>query len=396
MSIKQKKRAIFVALCCVALAASAAASDVTTPTQGIEGMTLRAKIDDARDLASDMAFLTRPGAEVKITLLGKAAPEASASAQPQAEGAPDALSPKRYRISRQESLEWSLSGGALSRVFEDGIVWKAPDKSGVYTVEAKFVESRFFEDASPGAAKLREPSHSNIGTIRLTMLVQSPLEKETRGVIDGYPIGIYPDENSPTAKAYVAQRRSLYAAPKYFIKVTPETKDLLISKHFRIGDFSPASERNQPHFIVLDYRLVDRLEGIVAKLQERGMKVSGLKILRAYLSPMELERMRRKGIVLSDFTRYIYGDAAAIIVDENGDGKMDDLNNDNTVDVKDAEALADVADEVERATRIYGGIGVYSKFDDPDYPPTPYVQVDTRGVKSRWGQSAPSPTSPEP
>jgi hypothetical protein len=396
MSTAQKVLILYAALCLMVSASTAASSEVTTPTQGVASVVLRAKIDEKRELSADMAYLTQPGAEVKITLLGKPAAEAAAT-QPQSEGTIDASSPKHYKIVRQQSLEWSFGAGTLARVFLDGIVWKAPDKPGAYTLEAKSIESRFFEDASQGAAlpaqagRLRESPRSDIGSLRLTMLVQHPLEKETRGVIDSYPIGIYPDENSPTASAYVAQHRSLYAPPKYFVKVTPDTKNLLISEHFRLGDFSPASERDQVHYIALDYRLVDKLEAIIARAQKRGMKVTALKILRAYLSPMELDRMRRAGIVLSGTTRYIYGDAAAIIVDENSDGKMDDLNNDQVVDVKDAQVLADLAEEVERDTHVYGGVGVYGTFEDKQHPATPYVHVDTRGVRSRWGQSAPAP-----
>jgi hypothetical protein len=366
--------------------ATLAASEATTPTQTVGGITLRAKVDDARELESGMAYLTQPAAEVKITLLGKGAALVGGHSLP--EGEIDESTPKRYRISSKQSLEWSFSAGTLKQISEDSIAWKAPQKPGVYDIEAKFVESRFFGDASANAEKLNESSRSHIGTLHLKMLVQYPLEKETRGVIDGYPLGIYPDETAPTVKYYISRHRELYAPPKYFAKVTPETKDLLVSKHFRLGDFSFAGERDQVHFVALQYRLVDRLEAMLAKLHERNLEVSGLRILRAYLSPMELERLSRKGIILSDFTRYIYGDAAAIIIDEDSDGKMDNLNNDQTVDVKDIELLADIVEQIEDETHVYGGIGVYTSFKDPHHASTPYLHIDTRGVRSRWGQSS--------
>jgi len=65
---------------------------------------------------------------------------------------------------------------------------------------------------------------------------------------------------------------------------------------------------------------------------------------------------------------------------------MDDLNGDGVVDLQDAQRLADTIDTFS-ASRISGGLGVYAKFDDPQGPDTPCVQVDLRGWRERWRQS---------
>jgi hypothetical protein len=84
------------------------------------------------------------------------------------------------------------------------------------------------------------------------------------------------------------------------------------------------------------------------------------------------------------FSRSQYGDAAAIIWDADGDGLMDDLNGDGAIDYADAQFLADRLSEVQRKLGKFGGIGAQAAPQLPHLPRTPYVDVDMRGVSSRW------------
>ena len=68
---------------------------------------------------------------------------------------------------------------------------------------------------------------------------------------------------------------------------------------------------------------------------------------------------------------------------------MDDLNGDGKIDVADARWLAAIAEQAESQSRSFGGIGIYDHFKDAYYPDTPYVQVDTRGWRSRWSRLKP-------
>ena len=77
----------------------------------------------------------------------------------------------------------------------------------------------------------------------------------------------------------------------------------------------------------------------------------------------------------------MYGDAADIFVDADGDGKMDDLTGDGRVTLADARWLAGVAERVEAThPSLTGGIGIYRA----NGAHGPFVHVDVRGNRARW------------
>jgi hypothetical protein len=78
----------------------------------------------------------------------------------------------------------------------------------------------------------------------------------------------------------------------------------------------------------------------------------------------------------------MYGDAMDIAVDNDGNGRMDDLNGDGQVTVADAHIIGEAADRVERAhPELVGGIGIYA----PTGAHSGFVHIDTRGYRARWG-----------
>jgi hypothetical protein len=78
----------------------------------------------------------------------------------------------------------------------------------------------------------------------------------------------------------------------------------------------------------------------------------------------------------------MYGDAADVFVDNNGDGRMDDLNRDGKVDHRDARVILDAAERVERLhPQLAGGVGVYRSTSSHG----PFAHVDVRGWRARWG-----------
>jgi hypothetical protein len=84
------------------------------------------------------------------------------------------------------------------------------------------------------------------------------------------------------------------------------------------------------------------------------------------------------------YSRHVYGDAADIFVDEDGDGMMDDLNGDGKIDYRDAAVLYDIIDGLVTETwyaPFVGGLGRYRKTANHG----PFVHVDARGFKARWG-----------
>src|SRR5919204_247378 len=59
-----------------------------------------------------------------------------------------------------------------------------------------------------------------------------------------------------------------YANPAGFIEVTPQNEDTYVSDHFRLRDFLTHDQGNVwPKYLVLNERLIDKLELVVAELQ---------------------------------------------------------------------------------------------------------------------------------
>jgi uncharacterized protein YcbK (DUF882 family) len=91
-----------------------------------------------------------------------------------------------------------------------------------------------------------------------------------------------------------------------------------------------------------------------------------------------------KAIGNGTYSRHVWGGAADIFVDDNGDGVMDDLNGDGRVSRADSEWLARFVDSLERKGRfgneLVGGIGTYGSTASHG----PFVHVDARGYQARW------------
>jgi uncharacterized protein YcbK (DUF882 family) len=80
-------------------------------------------------------------------------------------------------------------------------------------------------------------------------------------------------------------------------------------------------------------------------------------------------------------SRHMYGDAADIFVDADGDGVMDDLNHDGKITVDDARVLLAIAERVESEhPELVGGLSAYPA----NGAHGPFVHVDVRGVRARW------------
>jgi uncharacterized protein YcbK (DUF882 family) len=171
-----------------------------------------------------------------------------------------------------------------------------------------------------------------------------------------------------------------YTPPSGYVSVTPENERTQVSKHFQLGDFVTHDQANVwPKVLVLRPRLLDKLELISAALEARGLP-SKLHVMSGFRTPqynaLEVHPGGR-----AEHSRHMYGDAADVFVDADGDGRMDDLNGDGRVDFADARVLESVAEGVEAAhPDLTGGLGIYHATAAHG----PFVHVDTRGVKARW------------
>ena len=84
-----------------------------------------------------------------------------------------------------------------------------------------------------------------------------------------------------------------YVTPSGFIEVTEANQDTWVSDHFRLRDFLTKGQGNVwPKYLVLETKLVDKLELVLAELEAMGYSSAGVRIMSG-LPDAELQRGRR-------------------------------------------------------------------------------------------------------
>lgn len=204
-------------------------------------------------------------------------------------------------------------------------------------------------------------------------LTGRPFAAKVNGRIGNYLIGFWPAEkNRVTSVAY--------RNPERFIEVTPENQETPVSAHFRVRDFLTKGQANVwPKYLVLDERLVDKLELVIDDLNTRGIVVRHVQVMSGFRTP---SYNGPGGEGRSGVSRHMYGDAADVFVDNDHNGRMDDLNRDGRVDHRDARVILESVERIERRhPSLAGGVGVYRA----NAAHGPFAHVDVRGWRARWG-----------
>ena len=183
-----------------------------------------------------------------------------------------------------------------------------------------------------------------------------------------------------------AERRAVsdpaYANPVGFFEVTPSTRAAALSPHFTLGDFAMRAETGIGYVVVRE-ALVDKLELVLGDLALRGVRARDFRVLSGFRSPRHNAAVEGS----AQGSRHQFGDAADLIVDDDGDGRMDDLNGDFSVDLADARVIAAAVERVELAhPELVGGLGLYAERG----PSGPFLHVDVRGRSARWGATQPA------
>ena len=197
-------------------------------------------------------------------------------------------------------------------------------------------------------------------------------------------VGLYYLGNWPAERGRVRAKKgalTAYANPQGFIQVTPDNEDTYVSAHFRLRDFLTHDQANVwPKYLVLQLRMVDKLELVLDDLAQHGVDVSGVKVLSGFRTPQyNVSGGDPSG--RAELSRHMYGDAADIFIDSNGDGVMDDLNHDGRISINDAKVIEASVDRVDAEhPELIGGAGVYTAA--PGHGP--FIHIDTRGYRARW------------
>jgi uncharacterized protein YcbK (DUF882 family) len=194
----------------------------------------------------------------------------------------------------------------------------------------------------------------------------------------GGKIGLYYIGNWPATRKTAKAR---YEPPSGFIEVTREQQGTELSDHFKLRDFFPHDQQNiWPKYIVVEMKLVDKLELILAELEKQGISTRGVRVMSGFRTP-QYNRSGGDPRGRASLSRHMYGDAADIFIDNDGNGSMDDLNHDGKINLNDARVILAAANRVEAAhPSLIGGVGVYSGTSAHG----PFTHIDTRGYPARW------------
>jgi hypothetical protein len=215
----------------------------------------------------------------------------------------------------------------------------------------------------------------------LSVITMEPFTAKMKGRIGLYYLGSWPSERARGKVGPAKAPPTSYGNPSGFIEVTPETQDTYVSEHFRLRDFLTHDQPNVwPKYLVLQLKLVDKLELILADLATRGVDVSGVRVMSGFRTPQyNAGGGNTQG--RAALSRHMYGDAADIYIDSNHDGVMDDLDHNGRITIADSKVIEAAEDRVEAAhPELVGGGGIYPA--GPGHGP--FIHIDTRGYRARW------------
>lgn len=229
---------------------------------------------------------------------------------------------------------------------------------------------KYVSPKNPGNYNIEIKDHSSNSEITLVVFVLTPSTELKGEYLNKYRIGSYPNEKYRGKKNY--------DKPLGFIEVTELNKNLFITPHFQLKQFLCKQISNWPKYLIINPKLVIKLEYLVDALQLLGHDVNTLSIMSGYRTPFY-----NKAIGNVKYSRHIYGDAADVYVDVNMDEVIDDLNGDGKYNMEDALVIHSLLSELENDPvndHLIGGIGSYRKNSVHTY----FIHVDTRGYRARW------------
>lgn len=229
---------------------------------------------------------------------------------------------------------------------------------------------RWTASDEPGHTRMLARASDSDDRILLNVFVKTPFDS-SKTSLNGYRIGRYEQK--------ALRGNAVYEPPHGLVEVTGENADVRVAPHFTLGQFLCHQAGGPPRYLLLRERLLLKLELILEQVRASGHPADTLFIMSGYRTPWYNQSIGNK----TRYSRHLYGGAADIFVDIDGDGMMDDLNKDGLSNRADAQWLADlIRDKTDRPwyRPFIGGLGVYA--------PAPhrgaFVHVDVRGYKARW------------
>ena len=239
-----------------------------------------------------------------------------------------------------------------------------------------------------GAEAIARPSVLGMATVddpqAFAFITLRPWREKRGAYVGPYRMGWWPGERSVVA--------ANYENPVGFIEVTPDNQSTRLSSHFKLSDFlTHDQDRIWPKYVVLREALLDKLELVLTTMEGHGVPTQNVRVLSGFRAPYYNSGLVAEGAARA--SRHQFGDASDIIIDNNRDGRMDDLNRDGRVDFRDTEVILRAVERVERTyPELVGGLGLYAGMG----PSGPFAHIDVRGSRARWTNSGASrkPSAP--
>ncbi len=242
--------------------------------------------------------------------------------------------------------------------------------------QATDISPEFVAPSQPGiydlAVKL-DQAKRQIDDFSVVTLV--PFSEKKNDHIGLYYLGKWPFESGGKVKT------PNYANPAGFIEVTPQNADTPVSAHFKLRDFLTKDQYTVwPKYILLNPKLLDKLELTIAELERTGHPVRNMHVMSGFRTP-EYNYTGGNTQGRANLSRHMYGDASDVFVDNDGNGAMDDLNHDGRVDILDSMVVQQAVERVEHDhPELVGGVGVYPACCGHG----PFTHIDVRGYRARW------------
>ena len=310
----------------------------------------------------------RSGRALGILVVIVAASAASALGPATAVAAPATPFLDRAKVGRD-----SLLGASFDSLFGLSGMLRAKLISDLRILEVGAIRRLF------GGQRVEEPGVYPVSDTAakrsFSLITLLPFTAKTGSRVGSYLVGSWPGERR-------APRSAAYVNPAGFIRVTKENQNTQVSEHFRLRDFLTKDQPNVwPKYLVLREPLVDKLELIILDLAKRGIQVKRMTVMSGFRTPQYNQKGVGTGGRATD-SRHQFGDAADVFVDNDGNGRMDDLNRDGRIDHRDAQVILDAAERIERAhPTMVGGGGLYRATRAHG----PFAHIDVRGSRARWG-----------
>lgn len=166
--------------------------------------------------------------------------------------------------------------------------------------------------------------------------------------------------------------------PDCFIELLPSTLGARISTHLTLGQFLCHVDGNYPQYMVFDLRLADKLEAVLAAVQEVYPQASDIHNISGFRTPVYNASIGNE----TTESLHLYGKAADIWIESwPSNNLMDDIDRNKRVDVYDGEYLVELVRILETEGKVVtGGASAYRWINTHG----PFVHIDIRGSRASW------------